>query len=819
MSVALSSGGGGAGLGMAAQAYQAPPSMPSGPTHTDTGASSYMRSNNVTTLDEPAKASPLELAKSVAPLLSISFSTKTLSYSSASSTLGQGIASNKIPTLTLSVPDTEGARKALKKFIKKSDCIGNAHANGIVVTKSDAKSDSKSDSKSDTTVPAGNIPLPTDIYKHILTTSAATSFYTLEFTTQNKLLLPYSHMLALYTYSIYLALPPSVSSVSPFLSLPLPASTPENVRGIAHAALACIDNCFKPTGAPTKKKSAKGAADNKIHSTPPNSICAVLASLHRATPDAVKHVSTEINRTLVNAKAQRVSLPGVCVRECDQPLILHVSRVSGVSGVSGVDGGDSPGSQPGYDMCIIACETGIGSDKAVMFQKYSVISRVTFVEKECDVSEGLKGLVDNVKRQRVHGSLVMIVASDKIKLTPKEIEALDPLTEHSVGAAQQPLKPIVVQAGSDTVSVGSVILLSSGGTGRCELPNKSCIQVRDVLSNTIALKLVLNGVVSYKNIFDFNRSLPAKYEWEISAADVVGFVNDNANVYSDDLDDDVVESYKGKKFIPQRESGASNLKVFVVERIGCDGKFVECPRTGGSSNEVVQFEPLLFEDRDGRKVASDECRVTFTVDTAGCAAFDVSKDLVPISIRHERTSSDKWFWWKIIAVLVLIFGAISYRTYTVTHVFSYNTRKLHRYYQFEVKKKINSIQEARYIVYTYQDKEDKLWEKLERKYGIPVLEPSAYDHLIDAEEEAAYENAKDMPEEGQTDWSTSEDVKFEEEGKEEGKEEEKETEKEKEKEGTASENKKEETEGENDEKTEEEEEAKKSKKTSEDEEL
>jgi hypothetical protein len=120
----------------------------------------------------------------------------------------------------------------------------------------------------------------------------------------------------------------------------------------------------------------------------------------------------------------------------------------------------------------------------------------------------------------------------------------------------------------------------------------------------------------------------------------------------------------------------------------------------------------------------------------------IARDRQPIAKRHAQDVSSSWFWWKVVAVLVLVFGGITYRSYQMTTVFNYNARKLHRYYQFEVKKKIASYQEARYIVYQYRDKEDTLWEKLERKYGLPVKEPSIYNDLVDAEEEARYEAEK-----------------------------------------------------------------------------
>ena len=67
-------------------------------------------------------------------------------------------------------------------------------------------------------------------------------------------------------------------------------------------------------------------------------------------------------------------------------------------------------------------------------------------------------------------------------------------------------------------------------------------------------------------------------------------------------------------------------------------------------------------------------------------------------------------------------------------VFDYNAKKLHTFYR-HVKPKgaINPLHEARMLVYEYQDKEDLLWEKLEKKYGEKVLEP--YEYVFEDEDE------------------------------------------------------------------------------------
>jgi len=265
--------------------------------------------------------------------------------------------------------------------------------------------------------------------------------------------------------------------------------------------------------------------------------------------------------------------------------------------------------------------------------------------------------------------------------------------------------------------------------------------------------------------------LPASYEMVFTSAHIALLVGEKGGAFTDDVDDEELERYKISKKVGERVQAAEGFRAVVTERIGVDGEFKACPTMNGGSVEASTeyFHPLMFEGSDGAKVACDECVVYLSIDTAGCVSSKIARDRTPIAVRQKSDASASWFWYKFIAVLVLVFCAISYRTYTVTHVFSYNTRKLHRFYQFEVKKKINSIQEARYIVYTYQDKEERLWEKLERKYGIKVQEPSFYNDLVIAEEEAAYENAEEIPEEGQDGWGADVRDDEDEEGEKKGK--------------------------------------------------
>lgn len=77
------------------------------------------------------------------------------------------------------------------------------------------------------------------------------------------------------------------------------------------------------------------------------------------------------------------------------------------------------------------------------------------------------------------------------------------------------------------------------------------------------------------------------------------------------------------------------------------------------------------------------------------------------------------------------------KSYWEEHVFERDTARVLRYYKHVLPGSIQDGDEynARYLVWKYRGKKEKLWRLLEKKYGEPVLEVHEYPDLDEASEE------------------------------------------------------------------------------------
>ena len=86
---------------------------------------------------------------------------------------------------------------------------------------------------------------------------------------------------------------------------------------------------------------------------------------------------------------------------------------------------------------------------------------------------------------------------------------------------------------------------------------------------------------------------------------------------------------------------------------------------------------------------------------------------------------------------VAFFGGFLIKSYWEERVFERDTRRLLAYYKHVVPGSMSDGDEhnARYVVWKYRNKKEKLWKSLEKKYGEPVL----HEHEWPDEEDAAAE--------------------------------------------------------------------------------
>jgi hypothetical protein len=81
---------------------------------------------------------------------------------------------------------------------------------------------------------------------------------------------------------------------------------------------------------------------------------------------------------------------------------------------------------------------------------------------------------------------------------------------------------------------------------------------------------------------------------------------------------------------------------------------------------------------------------------------------------------------------VAFFGGFLVKSWWEERVFDRDTRRLLAYYKHILPGSIQDGDEhnARYLVWKYRGKKDKLWRILEKKYGEPVLHAHEYADII-----------------------------------------------------------------------------------------
>jgi hypothetical protein len=95
---------------------------------------------------------------------------------------------------------------------------------------------------------------------------------------------------------------------------------------------------------------------------------------------------------------------------------------------------------------------------------------------------------------------------------------------------------------------------------------------------------------------------------------------------------------------------------------------------------------------------------------------------------------------------IMFFGGFLVKSYWEDYVFQRDTKRVLAYYKRAIPNSFNDGDEnnARYLVYKYQNKKDKLWARLEKKYGYPI--PHDWDLFVnEVQEEEDAKNGKGNP--------------------------------------------------------------------------
>lgn len=98
-------------------------------------------------------------------------------------------------------------------------------------------------------------------------------------------------------------------------------------------------------------------------------------------------------------------------------------------------------------------------------------------------------------------------------------------------------------------------------------------------------------------------------------------------------------------------------------------------------------------------------------------------------------------YWIGIILAVAFFGGFLVKSYWEEAVFERDTNRLLAYYKHVLPGSMQDGDEhnARYLVWKYRGKKDKLWRVLEKKYGHPVLHANEWPDVEEEEDEGEEE--------------------------------------------------------------------------------
>ena len=129
-----------------------------------------------------------------------------------------------------------------------------------------------------------------------------------------------------------------------------------------------------------------------------------------------------------------------------------------------------------------------------------------------------------------------------------------------------------------------------------------------------------------------------------------------------------------------------------------------------------------------------------------------SRTSVVVATKEARNSKIRWYFG--IIFLILFCGGFLFKSWYDDFVLERDTKRLLAFYQHIVPGSIHDgdVHNARYTCYKFRNKKAKLWAKLEKKYGVPVLEAHEYETMKENTEksESSDEGTLDLDDEENT---------------------------------------------------------------------
>jgi len=284
------------------------------------------------------------------------------------------------------------------------------------------------------------------------------------------------------------------------------------------------------------------------------------------------------------------------------------------------------------------------------------------------------------------------------------------------------------------VSHGRIKALSDIQTASKKKRARLGLLVQNVAPSAVAISCCYNKKwTPPKVIFDFDRRVPAgPFAIDLNAADCAAY---RANPELDNLEEAALK-FQGASKIPDREEAALNFSLKVLQKQTRDGPWI----TVGDS-----ISPLCMTsadddgktDKESTKIACESAILELSLTTTGLITSILTSDGKSVVQATKSARNSKILYYVGILFATLFFGGFMFKSYWDEHVLQRDTERVLQFYKHMAPNSYAAGDErnARYLVWKYRGKKDRLWRRLEVKYNHPVLNPWEWPDEPENEEE------------------------------------------------------------------------------------
>ncbi|KAL3765629.1 hypothetical protein ACHAWU_002659 [Discostella pseudostelligera] len=304
----------------------------------------------------------------------------------------------------------------------------------------------------------------------------------------------------------------------------------------------------------------------------------------------------------------------------------------------------------------------------------------------------------------------------------------------------------IISTKEDCVSLGLAVLAASvhgrvklvvsekSKDGKYRPRAKLAVSVQDVATCAVAVSFnYFSGKedkwTEPKIIFDFDRRVPAgPYQIDFTAAECAAHVRygnktKNANCIGDEsVLMDEAKKLEGSRGIPEREEAAMNHRFRVFQRTSRnDDRWV---RVGDDMKPLTMQHSQKDEGESGEDnlVAIESAVLEISLNTVGMISTRLITNGETIVQATKSKRNSKLARWGFMIGSILFIGGFLVKSYVEERIFQRDTERVLAYYKRAAPNSLHDGNEhgARYLVWKYKGKKDKLWRRLEAKYGMPV---------------------------------------------------------------------------------------------------